>query len=270
MGKVIPNRKVSCVMCCWDAQSTVEMALESIKDVCDEIVVIDHGCEDNTMDIIHECEKKWSLPIRYFSQPRTKRLWEVRLFGAYQARFDYLFYTDADQVCHTFGSYDIKKWIRNHASPGITWAIPLVTLRYDLRHAARNNVIAPPHRLFYWNARDWITQPSVLPTGYYQDLPTSRTNEVRVSRETYIFNVTQQDPLRALRRKYWTEWGRRPGFDINRIPLDNYIRQKTGVTNLEEYARQWFEQKKREALVYDENKYIPYPDVIRKRLNSLK
>ena len=260
---------ISCPMCAWDAADTIELALESTKDVCSEYLLVNHESSDNTLDIVKDCEVKWGLNIRYFFCPRDMPFWEVRRFSFERARGDWILVTDADHVFHTTGKYNIKFWIQEHTKmPRCVWRLPLINLRYTLNKVPAKNVLTPPHKLFYYNFHQWQWYPNVTRWGRILDLPFPHwtiPNVKNVVDEEYrgIFNVTQQSPMKALRRTYWHIWGRRP-FSCS-MNLDNFIRKILEKDDIEEFAKQWFKKRKEQAETY-KGEYGSLPKVIQKRL----
>lgn len=260
--------KVTGALINWNGQDTLEMAIESTKHVCDEYVFVDHNSTDNSISIVKECEKKWGLNIRYYSFPRSVSQWKVRLFSFKQARGDWILVTDSDHVFYNTGDLDIKKWIEEHSKFPAIWRFPIFNLRYSLDRIVKKNAEAPPHKLFYWNVRNWEEQPFVNWYGTVGDLPKPKIPiKIFVDENYRLFNVTQQSPMKSLYRIYWHSWGRR--LEVPEISLDDFIDQILEGQDKEEFAKKRFEKLRAEAPLFDEKKFgFSLPEVIKCRLKK--
>ncbi len=96
--------KLSVCMVVYHAEKTIERALESVKDVADEIILVHDGpCTDKTLDIAKKYTKK------IFVQPRIGEAEPHRPFSFDKATGDWILQLDDDEYL----SEDLKKHLRS-------------------------------------------------------------------------------------------------------------------------------------------------------------
>lgn len=91
--------------------------LENIKDFADEIIIVDTGSGDNTIEIVNEIGiKKYNLPIKIYHYEYTGNFHYVvaKNFSISKGTKDYIFVLDADERIseefkNTFGDFLIKE-----------------------------------------------------------------------------------------------------------------------------------------------------------------
>ena len=91
---------VSIVVCCYNAARTVSRTLESIltQTFCDfEIVAIDDGSKDNTVDVLLECATR-DPRLRVLENPENCGTAFTRQRGLSEAQADLVMFVDADDI----------------------------------------------------------------------------------------------------------------------------------------------------------------------------
>ncbi len=89
----------------------IERALLSVS-WCDEIVVVDSGSTDGTLQIVQTRNKPWSSKLTLLSEPWRGYAGQ-RNFAMGQAKNDWVFFLDGDEAC----SPELAKTIQNIANP---------------------------------------------------------------------------------------------------------------------------------------------------------
>lgn len=88
------NASLGCYMIVKDEESNIKHCLDSIIDFCDEIVVVDTGCSDKTMEIA----KSYGSKIKTFEFAWVNDFSAARNFAMSKLHTDYAFTTDADEI----------------------------------------------------------------------------------------------------------------------------------------------------------------------------
>ena len=95
-----------------DEAHIIERCLDSVKLLVDEVVIVDTGSTDNTIEVINNFLKKENLPGKIiedswkgFAHGRTLALKEAR-----KTNCEYSLMIDADEVLTFQKSFDIKKF----------------------------------------------------------------------------------------------------------------------------------------------------------------
>ncbi|MGG1641486.1 glycosyltransferase family 2 protein [Paenibacillus sp. NRS-1782] len=91
MSSVPADNRISVVIIAQDDGTRITAAIKSCKPFADDIVVIDGGSKDNTIQVAE------SLGCRVFSNPWPGYA-KQRMFGVEQAEFDWIFLIDTDEV----------------------------------------------------------------------------------------------------------------------------------------------------------------------------
>ena len=74
----LAGEEVACVMCVWDEQANVGLALESSKGFMDRYVVVDKN--GGTLPVVRECADTWGLDVECHVKPELS-LAESRMFA---------------------------------------------------------------------------------------------------------------------------------------------------------------------------------------------
>ena len=54
-------KKVSVSMIAWNEATTIDLALKAVKDIADEVVLVDSGSWDGTQDIARRCFEEFGI-----------------------------------------------------------------------------------------------------------------------------------------------------------------------------------------------------------------
>ncbi len=101
----MPKPKLSVVITAWNEAKNLPVAVASVKELADEIIVIDTESTDDTADIAKK------LGCRVFSHPNTQIVEPVRNFSIEKATGDWILLLDADEEVSSSLAEEIQKII---------------------------------------------------------------------------------------------------------------------------------------------------------------
>jgi glycosyltransferase involved in cell wall biosynthesis len=245
-------------MCTWNERRTVQLAMESTKDFVDRYIIVDKGSDDGTIEAIEECKDKWQLNVDVYVKPG---LWlgEARLFAFNSADEEWILVQDGDEIFHTDGPnsiYNLRKFLKFQ---DVVYAAPMNVLCGDFLHTNKNLPRQPPHSFLYHNNKTFYIERR-------GDLPEMMGIEIVLPR-VYKFNCGVKSPKRVFLRQYWFEWCVQTDAFKRYDNVEEYVKAKLKIRDLEVLAKQWYENVYSSMLMpYEENKYGYYPKVIRKAI----
>jgi glycosyltransferase involved in cell wall biosynthesis len=252
----------------------------SIKDSVDEILLIDNGSTDSTLDIVEKIRKEVSTPIRIFSLPEADHC-EVSNVGIRESRYSWLLKWDADFIAQTEGSGDFSR-LRNYIL-GLDQDryhmifMSLVNLAGDLWHQPKAKEVCsymrspgPLHREAYlWNYspemkyvwkdyRGFSKVESLLFPLYHRFLEWP---------ELSVFHVGGIRPIdRMMIDYFWGQWKKRYSgiAEVGEIPYREAFAWEnakrlfhTADKNI--ILKKFFSLMKNDLVSYDNERYGSYP-----------
>ena len=114
MGKI---EKISVIIPTYNSANFIEKTLESLISqtvLPEEIIIVDDGSKDNTVEIINKwAQNKKSLNIK-FKQNQHKGPGEARNIGIHLSTGDWISFLDSDDTWEPKKIYEVKKIIRNN------------------------------------------------------------------------------------------------------------------------------------------------------------
>ncbi len=114
------NSKLSVVVLTKNEEPVIADCLESVK-WADEIIIVDHGSTDKTLEIV----KKYNVK-KIINAPNESNFSDRRNLGASEASGEWLFYVDADERVTPELQNEILKVTQEHYS---AYAIPRKNIR---------------------------------------------------------------------------------------------------------------------------------------------
>lgn len=251
---------VAGIMCTWNESRMAPLAIESIQDFVDELIVVDNDSTDGTREVIKETADRFHLDTVIYNKPDL-RLRHARLFAIKQTDCDWLLICDGDEVFHTDGPNSIENLREYMDTPNQLVRSPMRYLYLDLEHTHLNRVELPPHKTLYPNDETIEQMPE------QRDLPAYSGGSVSLD-YPMKFNCGVKDHERIyLREKVWYEWSKEVETDLS---IREYAKQKFDLDTLDEMVANFIESRKESPNVveYDPDEYGYIPEVIRNYIND--
>lgn len=265
----------------------IEPCLLSIRELADEILVLDNGASPETQDALDRLRDPLGELLRLERCPDLD-LFQLSNLGLAKARFRWVIRWDADFVAHTSGTGDIRNLRR--------YLLELNPRRYYLVHVAAAELAGdlwhqfPDRRIRLDGqvhvASDWARYvpvrqslgPSAVasPDRVLRPGPTLRVTleslrvpkfyQVRRWKEVAYFHVNVKSARRILLGHFWLEWLGQGDFGT--FPtLEAYalaqIRARWGLSDLDEAAHFFMAQYCRGVVPLDAERCGPYPELLR-------
>jgi len=247
---------VACIMCVWDEQLMVPLALESSKDFVSRYIVVDKNGE--TLPIIDKCADYWDLNIETYVKP-VMSLREARLFAIEKINEPWILIQDGDEVFHTDGPFAISNLRRYMNRKNIIFCTKMAVLIGDLKHTRKINPIQPPHKFLYHN------NGTIYAGKNLGNIPDSKA-WIKTLPGIWKFNCVIKHPRRHYLRKFWDQWCMKSEIYKTYPNIEDYITKELGINIDEEYLG-WYKQRLESFVPYNEQKLGYYPEIIRRELH---
>lgn len=250
----------------------------SIKDYVEEILVIDNGSTDSTLDEVKKICNEISTPVRIFSLPEADHC-EVSNVGIRESRYNWLLKWDADFIAQTAGPGDFAK-LRDYVL-GLDQDryhmifMNLVNLAGDLWHQPKEGSMFigekgplhqeaylwnySPHLRYIWkDYKDYSKVESLLFPPYYRFI------------EWLEFSVFHVGGIRSIQRllfDYFWDFGKKQ-FAEGHLPPE---REKVcwemaegyfHMEDREKILQNFFNLISKELVRYREDLYGPYSSIL--------
>ncbi|HMP14585.1 MAG TPA: glycosyltransferase [Saprospiraceae bacterium] len=275
------KKGISLLVPTQNVEQTVELCLRSFKDFPDEMIVVDNGSTDNTIDIVRSLEGE--IPnMRFYEAPHLKDLYENRQYAFERSKYEWIVRIDSDYIAYTSGQYDIKnlrakilqtrKGIRPKA-----FGITHVNLFGDFFHTGVSNTskestkiihVKPPMSSLPYRIIQWYPGMRFQRNGRWEGIRWQGASFFKHSmiKTPYWFHCTiktKVDWLIRYERNNWRELGDFETYPTREDYIREVILQRYGTTNFEKAAeRHWEDNVKRYIVKYNPENYYPYPDLI--------
>ena len=248
--------EVTCVMCVWDEQTNVGLALESSKGFVDRYIVVDKN--GGTVPVVKGYADEFGLDVEGHVKTDLS-LAESQLFAIERSGAEWLLIQDGDEVFSTSGVNDIGNLRRYMVYPDIIVRSRKNVLVVDYTHTQEvNNGF---HGFFFHNN-------GLLRAMKERDTPFGAGRVIDL-RPVYIFNLTGVKPFRELyyRLNFWRGYNLGEGY-LRFKSIEEYVRFELGVEVTDEVVDQWFSEYRGRAIPYDERVQGPLPDVLISRIKG--
>ncbi len=279
---------ISVLIATQNEEATVATSIRSFLEFGDEIVVVDNGSTDNTIDIVRELVRAFPDQIKFHHQPDLPDLYHNRQFALEQSRFQWLLRGDSDYVAYTSGPRSIAN-LRAYLKQGSRFlppaiAVPQVNVSVDLWHTGQPlNPGGMNTNLDRWYLPPPTSAPMVRFFRFLPGFRFERRGRWEATRYHKMYGVlakrwpnpvwmhcTIKPDMHHFFRSERTNWRQLGDFD--RFPtLASYIQyiveEKYGTNDLDEAARIYMERHVYPFLIpYDEAEYGPYPKLVREMM----
>lgn len=252
---------VSAIACTYNEEDWIEVSLMSIKDLVDEILVLD-ASTDRTPEIVESLRENHGLPVK-LHRMQLGDMAHTRNLGLSMARYKWILIWDADFVLKDEAAAMLKKLLKSLDKRRyylIYW--PHICLDGDLMHQDPRNALHVEHWLFTWNPKLHYAK-----VGYYDSLiaPLTYYRVVYIEKPLSFHLRTVRNPVRLLYRHY--RWLTRREELEGKIDLNEYVKQRInqdfGTADLGQAANLYLQKYISSLTEYRKDVYGDYPKLLK-------
>lgn len=216
---------ISIYMRVKDERDWIAASIASVKDIADEVIIVDNGSTDGTYEILQALAHAEKGFIKLSKRPELHHC-DLSNFALEQTSFRWVFRWDGDMIAHTDGEHPISELRARILSlnPKRHYLIYLrhINLSGDLFHQDLREMVHIEEYIHTFSEAARFVHPgrfeAVKFPFYYKPL---------FWYEPYVFHVSIKPSRRMLLRHFWEEW----------MELKDYIRHPT----LEDYVNERIE-----------------------------
>ena len=256
---------LSAMMTVKNEEEWVELSLRSISTIADEIVFVDNGSTDATLDVAMRTAERYNLPARILSFVSEDFCAAVN-YALSQTTRRWIFRWHGDFIGRTSGNSSLRQLRRRieqlDTERYFCLLVGPVSLDGDVYHQEYQSEVELEPLIFTYSPRLQFRQ-----SGRFETLSVPYFYEKIDIHDLYFFHMRWvKPPIRLLYRWFWTEW---MGLvDKSRWPtLTDYvkykIREQWGDSELHEAANALVNSRCKKFVPYDEKRFGEYPDLLR-------
>lgn len=248
----IPNGRlqdgeVVAIMCVWDEQDNVSMAIESTKDFVSRYIVVDKN--GDTVPVIRDVQNRWGLDVEYHVRPELT-LREARLFAASRVTEPWILIQDGDEVIDH--ANELRKYMKY---PNTFFKSRKNVLIKDSYHTQplnngyhnflyHNNGNLKPHRKSRPDIPDYKGRPI-----YLSEVIRTNLSGLKSPKRLFYYHM------------YWVKY-QTSGL-VSRYPtIEDYVKRHLKEDVTDEEIQTWYSEYVRSAIPYDPTVQGPKPEVL--------
>jgi len=258
-----------------NSEQTILLCVESFLSFADEIIIVDNGSTDSTLEILGEIDEKYEH-VKVFDKPELPDLYHNRQYALKKSKYAWVVRIDSDYVAYTSGEFDIRN-LRNKI---LSEPLSLFPKTYTTKMI---NVAGSFDQTFLRKMEPggkerervvqslsariirWYPFMKFVRLGRWEGIRFQRYLPKQELDIPYWMHLHKfQSKMTLLFRSERTKW--RQSGDFKRFPtlkswVEFAVAERYGTTDLEEAARLHYEERVvPKFFPYDPETYFPYPD----------
>ena len=112
------NNSISLCMITKNEENYLGQALNSVKDIVDEIIIVDSGSTDKTKEVANNFAEKFNVKVKFFSFNWNDDFSEARNESLKHTAKDWILVLDADEIIEKEDLNKIKEIIKDNENDG--------------------------------------------------------------------------------------------------------------------------------------------------------
>lgn len=230
--------EISVSIISWNEEESIPLTIRSVRDFADEVVVLDNGSFDGTVETARETMDQLNLSGEVKVEPGLL-MYESRYRAVEMCTGDWVMMLDANLVLRNRGDYGtrrIRQLVNRYRDKDLCMRFASINLFGDYRHVMRNQPVNPPHKLLF-NARGGIKQATG--TRHSRDRPIFLTGKLAKFKGVWGANLSRVRPAwRVWYRMRQSEWI----LDGNHDSIPEYVEATEGKTleDVKNFAPGWY------------------------------
>lgn len=156
--------EISANIIAWNEETVIDLALRSVKDFADEVILVDNGSTDRTVKYARQYFKRWNLRGKIIVM-KNARIYDCRYHAMKESTGDWICIVDGDHVLNTSPNKPNIHTLRKLAERGGQFAYNFLYFHMygDFRHLDKSRVISDFHPMLFRNI------PKKLPAPHGRD-----------------------------------------------------------------------------------------------------
>lgn len=241
----------------------IEPSVRSIVDFADEIIIVDNGSDDRTIDIIRELESIFETKIKLFIKPDLNQI-DLSNYALSKTSYKYIMRWDGDMVARTSGPFNIlhlrDKILKLHRHKYYVIYLSHIQLTGDLLHQDPEEEIHEENYLHtYSNKAKYIF------SGKFESLKVPKYYHIIKIKYHFSFHINVKPARRMFQKRYWLRW--LAENDYQEYPtLEKYInkkfREEYKSNNISDIEKNEFTNIITKLIPYNYEKFGEYPDLV--------
>ena len=260
---------ISIYMRVKDERDWIATSIASVKDIADEIIIVDNGSADGTYEILRELANAGKGFIKLSKRPELHHC-DLSNYALEQTSFRWVFRMDGDMVAHTNGEHPISE-LRVRIldlNPNRHYLIYLrhINLSGDLFHQDPQEMVHIEEYIHTFSEATRFIHPgrfeAVKFPFYYRPL---------FWYEPYVFHVNIKPARRMLLRHFWAGWLELKDY-IRYPTIEDYvaahIEKEFGTPLMEEAQKRCMGKVLQNHIPFDAERFGPYPAMLKPLLDQ--
>jgi glycosyltransferase involved in cell wall biosynthesis len=276
---------ISVLLATQNSEKTVELSIKSFVDFADEIIAVDNGSKDSTIEILGKLSKEiWKL--KFYNVPELPDLYHNRQYALEHSNYNWIARLDSDYIAYTDGKYHInnlreiilntKRFIRPVVFD--TTQVNLVCDYYhtgmskEKRGQGKGHYIPPPVTSYSARIIQYFPGMKFIRRRRWEGVRFQRyLKHIRLEKP-YWFHCefkSDMDYFYRSERTNWRELGNFKKYPTLGFYVKDVIKDKYGTDDIKKACKIYMQKDFFPYLEkYDPEKYYPYPELIKEQMKK--